>query len=308
MGGTRTVPPANATVVKKNRVLENLYRIPDEEDCVRPLFDLSEFQRRKLSFYFSLIDMDDNYMITSDDIMSFTQKMLKFAGTSEESELYDLTYDINNEFFESLCHKCGKSDVSISDWLDTWATIMKGCAAIRDFPYWVQVHVKLYFQIMDKDRDGQLTKSELRDYYTGFVGMDEKVADEQVRKGYKAMTADGDHPLNMENFLMNFANFIIGKDIYGPGEYVFGTFDIDRAPEPFKIWYPVEALDFSDDETVTATGRKKSRFTLKAAANTVIMVERMTSGRYQASLNVEHKHSSTQIPQVPRRRKPVLRN
>lgn len=32
----------------------------------------------------------------------------------------------------------------------------------------------------------------------------------------------------MDNFCMNFANFILGKDVYGPGEYIFGVFDIGR--------------------------------------------------------------------------------
>ena len=34
-----------------------------------------------------------------------------------------------------------------------------------------------------------------------------------------------------------FANFLLGRDIYGPGKYIFGVFDNREISETFKVKY-----------------------------------------------------------------------
>ena len=51
------------------------------------------------------------------------------------------------------------------------------------------------------------------------------------------MTANGDYKLNKENYDFCFANFLLGKGIYGPGKYVFGVFDNRELDEKFPIIY-----------------------------------------------------------------------
>ena len=34
-----------------------------------------------------------------------------------------------------------------------------------------------------------------------------------------------------------FANFLLGRDIYGPGKYIFGVFDNREMSETFKVKY-----------------------------------------------------------------------
>lgn len=241
----------------------------------QPRNRLSEFQTTKLSFYFSIIDIDKDGVITLPDIDAYSEKMLKYAQTPEDADLYDLTFDINESFFESMCTRLDRKDLRLSDWLDVWADEMKGCAAINDFPYWIQTHCKLYFEIMDKDRDGHLNREELSDYYTRFVGVDPRYAQEQAEKGYNAMTGSGQYLLNMDNFLMNFANFLLGKDVYGPGEYVFAVFDIGRPKASFKVVYPAEALGMIKEGVVFPRGR----LSLKAAADAVIIARRMAQNQ-----------------------------
>ena len=37
-----------------------------------------------------------------------------------------------------------------------------------------------------------------------------------------------------------FANFLLGKGIYGPGKYLFGTFDNREIDEKYKVVYTEE--------------------------------------------------------------------
>ncbi|XP_014681350.1 PREDICTED: uncharacterized protein LOC106821171 [Priapulus caudatus] len=283
---------------RKKFIIQNAV---DDDVNNRPLFGLSDFQRRKLSYYYTLIDMDSDGRITRNDIIKFTEKQLTFARTSDDSVLYDLTFDINLSFYESICAKVGSNAITCEDWLDVWAVLMKKCSSLRDFPYWVSQHCKLFFEIMDKDRDGKLTKSEFKDYYRGCYWHGPAYVDEQSGKGFNQMTASGKYPMDMDNFCMNFANFIIGKDSYGPGEYIFGVFDIGKPREPFKIVYPVEALDVEETD-YSGESNNISRFTLKAVANTVMIGNMFKLRATDKGEDVERATSPPPkvIPQVPR--------
>merc|ERR1712136_562718 len=58
--------------------------------------------------------------------------------------------------------------------------------------------------------------------------------DKMGKEGYRAMTANGDYKLTRENYDFVFANFLLGKDIYGPGKYIFGVFDNREIDETFS--------------------------------------------------------------------------
>jgi len=48
---------------------------------------------------------------------------------------------------------------------------------------------------------------------------------------------NGDYQLTRENYNFCFANFLLGRTIYGPGKYIFGVFDNREMDEQFKIKY-----------------------------------------------------------------------
>ena len=48
---------------------------------------------------------------------------------------------------------------------------------------------------------------------------------------------NGDYKLNKQNYMFAFANFLLAKDIYGPGKYLYGTFDNREIDETYKVCY-----------------------------------------------------------------------
>ena len=52
-----------------------------------------------------------------------------------------------------------------------------------------------------------------------------------------------DYKLTRENYDFVFANFLLGKDIYGPGKYIFGVFDNREIDETFPVKYNVDDED-----------------------------------------------------------------
>ena len=43
--------------------------------------------------------------------------------------------------------------------------------------------------------------------------------------------------MDRENFGFCFANFLLGRSIYGPGKYIFGVFDNSDMDEVYKVNY-----------------------------------------------------------------------
>ena len=46
--------------------------------------------------------------------------------------------------------------------------------------------------------------------------------------------------MNRTNYMFCFANFLLGKSIYGPGKYIFGVFDNREIDESYKVVYDDE--------------------------------------------------------------------
>ena len=46
--------------------------------------------------------------------------------------------------------------------------------------------------------------------------------------------------MNKDNYLYCFASFLLGRNIYGPGKYIFGVFDTREMDETYKVIYNVE--------------------------------------------------------------------
>ena len=112
--------------------------------------------------------------------------------------------------------------------------------------------------------DGFCNEAEIKKFYEGVVGIDPAKLDKTASTGYKILTAvssllyqiwsyffeinyilfdflqNNTYILNRDNFLFCFANFLLGRDIYGPGKYIFGVFDNRDMEEAYKVKYNEE--------------------------------------------------------------------
>jgi len=128
--------------------------------------------------------------------------------------------------------------MNVVQWLNMWGRLCYGSAGISDFPIWVQILPDIFFGVIDRDNDGILAFNEFKNFYRDMVGIKDPVQLEKVcKEGYRAMTANGDYVLNKANYDFVFANFLLGKDIYGPGKYLFGVFDNREIDETFPVSY-----------------------------------------------------------------------
>lgn len=238
------------------------------EDVLTSAKYLSPFQKEKFVFLFNaFFDIKKNGLIEENDIEAFTEKLRVYTGWGKDTDLYQEMKDIHSTFYECIRDQVRaefqaadvseeeakiswedafkkysdrnlKKSMNLQQWLNMWGRLCYGSAGISDFPIWVQLLPELFFHVIDRDQDGILSFQEFKNFYKYCIGIQDPVQLEKVcNEGYRAMTANGDYTLNKENYDFCFANFLLGKGIYGPGKYVFGVFDNRELDEKFPIIY-----------------------------------------------------------------------
>lgn len=243
------------------------------EDVLSAAKHLSPFQVEKYTFLFNtFFDIKKNGLIEENDIHAFTEKLRLYTGWKQDSKQYHKMKDVNRTFYECIRdqvkaefqavgeHRRGSMDdhaiiswddafalytndkiaksMNIEQWLNMWGKLCRGSAGLSDFPIWVQILPEVFFNVIDRDEDGFLGYDEFKNFYKILLGIQDSVQLEKVcKEGYRAMTANGEYKLNKGNYDFVFANFLLGKDIYGPGKYLFGVFDNREIDEKFPVRY-----------------------------------------------------------------------
>ena len=145
-----------------------------------------------------------------------------------------------------------------------WGKLCRGAAGISGFPIWVKLLCQIFFDTIDRDHDGVLSKQEMRNFYEVLIEVPQNELDKVTNEGYRALTAvsvsidlesekiispslfelfydcflkDGRYKLTRANYEFCFANFLLGKGIYGPGKYIFGVFDNSDIDTKYKVIY-----------------------------------------------------------------------
>jgi len=209
---------------------------------------LSDFQRQKIGFMFDFFfdeGITDGYM-EQVDFDHLAEKVRKYLNWTIDSKEYIEMVDLNRNFFENLKEQTANeagleameqvTKVGRSQFINMFARLGRNATSIMSYPIWVQLLPRMMFRIMDKDGDGIVKKHELRNFYENFMMITDDLSS-ITDCGFNAMTADGDAELDYHMYTMNFTNFLLGKNEYGPGKYIFGTFGCKEYTSTYKPIY-----------------------------------------------------------------------
>ena len=146
---------------------------------------------------------------------------------------------------------------------------------IQNVQQWISITLR-FLIILILPGEGAVNEADLGAFYAQFVGVKPSKVGQVTSAGFAQMTANGDYKLNRqvpqdipqewgvqkdksrltlelfwalifcrEHYFFCFANFLLGRDIYGPGKYIFGVFDNRELEQSYKVQY-VEYEDWND--------------------------------------------------------------
>jgi len=223
---------------------------------------LSSFQIEKLTYFFKMFfDANGDGVVDNKDFVVLNEKLRNIAGWDTSSDEYMRLVDNSGVFLECLLdqvkaehnmfaeglehrtweealapNKLTLESVTLNQWLNMWARLCDGAAGMNNFPIWVQIIPQIMFAIQcGKNKKGVITKDCLRHFYMNFAGVAAADLDKLTEAGYDTMTAHGDYELDLDNYKLLFANFLLGRTIYGPGKFIFGCFDNSDLDKKYEI-------------------------------------------------------------------------
>jgi len=234
-----------------------------EDDSLYRRF-LSPFQIEKFTYMFNTFfdDANGDGLLQKEDIDVLLDRLAKHRNLEKGHEKLKRVEDVLYAFYECMIdqvklekgasatakgfdsweealkeHKVDTSNITLNQWLNMWGRLCHGAAGMSGFPFWVQLLGHTFFDTIDQDQDGVLGYEEFKSYYKHLAEVKEGDLEKVAKEGYRAMTANNGYELNRENYLFCFANFLLGRDIYGPGKYIFGVFDNREIDETFRVKY-----------------------------------------------------------------------
>lgn len=233
---------------------------------------LSPFQVVKFTYMFeAFFDTKKNGRLEETNLDSFINKIIDYLGIEPNSKKDFRLQDVKNSFWDCIkdqlireykadddgdamipwaeafkrASTVDTSNMNLTQWLNMWGRLCYKSAGISDFPIWVQLLPSLFFDVMDMKCEGAVNEADLGAFYAQFVGVKPSKVGQVTSAGFAQMTANGDYKLNREHYFFCFANFLLGRDIYGPGKYIFGVFDNRELEQSYKVQY-VEYEDWND--------------------------------------------------------------
>ncbi|XP_022901293.1 uncharacterized protein [Onthophagus taurus] len=204
----------------------------DDDEVFQP--KLTATQSNKFLYFFNtLLDHDQDNLISEEDFEAFIERLRHFADWSINSQEYNTLREVEQGFIETFLQDLGddKFGFTVNDhnyitqdgWLYKWGCLILGCRNLSDFPVWLQYFVKILFQIINKSGNGIISRDELKSFYSSVLGFESTKVDATFDVAYRMLTSNGDHPLTYRVYQLCFANYLLARYPNGPGQYIFGA-------------------------------------------------------------------------------------
>jgi len=184
---------------------------------------LSNNQKLKLEFFFSVLDVNGNGILQPDDFTLIGDRISNLIGHEKKSKKRLNLKVKSYRLFIQILTDIGKeeTELSVLEWVDFFNT-----HALEMPQKYVIRTVNYLFSIFDQDGDGFITEDEYLDMFKAY---DLDVDD--VEKGFKMLDENDDKQISKEELLSAFNDFFLSEDDDAPGNWIFGDWRLEKVVE-----------------------------------------------------------------------------
>ncbi|ONI73942.1 calcium sensor EFh [Kribbella sp. ALI-6-A] len=175
----------------------------------------SEFQRRKVAGVFHAMDADGNGYLNESDFVTLTDRWAGVRGWEPGTANHDRMRTIMMGWWSALA-TLSDADHDDKVSLDELMNVVDQLPAMDDAVY---ATADVMFDAIDHDGDDRIALAEHKQVVYAWKGSDDGV--EQV---FPRLDADGDGQLSREEFRELWSGFWRGDDPASPSQWVLGTY------------------------------------------------------------------------------------
>ncbi len=181
---------------------------------------LTDLQKKKLTRYFRVYDIDDNGRIGPLDFERVVENVRILHGLPDSSPGHRALRQSYLNRWEALRRSADADDdggVDLSEWLEYWAGVLRD---ERRYETEVATVASRLLELFDTDEDGVLGADEFCDFY-GIFGQSAALA----RRIFMELDANGDGAISRAELLEMAHQFYRSDDPQAPGNQFYGPFD-----------------------------------------------------------------------------------
>lgn len=182
---------------------------------------MSEFQSKKLAYFFHILDLNRNGYVQLEDFSEMAEKVREIMQYEEGSKEHKRISDKATRFFHTLVKDINPADahqISEKEWITFFENEVVGDEDELD--NYKEMVFNFMFDFFDQNRDGFISRKEYEDFYSIF-GIDENYLD----KAFQKLDNSNAYKLSRYDLMSAVEDFLSAKDESLPGNWVFGHWE-----------------------------------------------------------------------------------
>ncbi|VXD25131.1 EF-hand domain-containing protein [Planktothrix paucivesiculata] len=178
---------------------------------------LTELQQKKLKKLFDAYDFDSSQSLAKSDFQSYIEDLNTKLGYQKESDDYQTVESVFWDFWNGLHQKAGLTqdgEVKLEAWLSYFDYVLLD----ENFQSaGIDANVDLLFNIIDQDKDGNISLKEYTDLLKSY-----RISDSEASEVFSKLDINGDGSLSREELKQLYKEFYYSDDPNARGNAVLG--------------------------------------------------------------------------------------
>lgn len=188
---------------------------------------LSEFQQRKLSHFFGLLDLNKNGFLQLADFTEISERIREKLDYEDGSKPHKFLVDKSVKFFHTLLSDIPHSENQVierAEWLDFFDKHIVSNQDEEAVDEYIEMIIGFLFDLFDDNHDGYISVEEYADIFL-IYGIDIKYS----AKSFINLDLNRDDRLSRYELLHAVETFLKSDDESMKGNWVFGNWETIQA-------------------------------------------------------------------------------
>ncbi|NQZ78235.1 MAG: EF-hand domain-containing protein [Ekhidna sp.] len=183
----------------------------------------TDFQRKKLGYFFSILDLNSNGYLQMDDFGEMVEKVRIRKQYQPEGKEHERITGKAVKLFNALVSDINPADfkkITKSEWIGFFLQniVLSGNGELLDD--YKELIFTFMFDFFDQNRDGFISKQEYMDFYDIF-GINREFND----KAFRLLDINHGDRLSRYHLMNAVEEFLISDDVDASGNWVFGNWE-----------------------------------------------------------------------------------
>jgi Ca2+-binding EF-hand superfamily protein len=182
-----------------------------------------DFQRKKLAYFFNIIDLNSNGFLQLNDFSEMAEKVRTRMNLEDGGREHKRIVDKSVKLFHTLQKDIAPKEyqqISEEEWTNFFVRELIEVGDEDQIDNYKGLIFNFMFDFFDQNRDGFISKSEYADFYSIF-GIDRAYLD----KAFAQLDATQDGRLSRYEVLAALEDFLVSDDPTLKGNWIFGNWD-----------------------------------------------------------------------------------